>query len=110
MPRPIPTSTLALLLALLLVLPAACTPETGLEGKYQAQAQDGKTVTLTLKPDHTGEWDTATDNVPVRWEMRGGELLLHSKGGGVVRAAVVEGTLRVNLPGEGELVFRRPGR
>lgn len=88
---------------------AGCEGSPGVEGKYLAQAQDGKNVTLTLKAGFTGEWETATDSVPVRWELRGGEVWLHSKSGGILRGILQDGTLRVMLPDEGELVFTRPG-
>lgn len=91
------------------LLMAGCEGSPGLEGKYLAQGQDGKSVTLTLKPGFTGEWETATDSVPVRWEVRGGEVWLHSKNGGILRGKIQDGALRVSLPGEGELVFSRPG-
>jgi len=97
-----------LCVAALLVL-AGCEGSPGVEGKYLAQGQDGKNVTLTLKAGFTGEWETATDSVPVRWEVRGGEVWLHSKSGGILRGILQDGTLRVVLPGEGELVFARPG-
>jgi hypothetical protein len=103
---------MAKIIALLLAVAAlavSCGGSSGVEGKYVAQGQDGKNVTLTLKAGFTGEWETATDSVSVRWEARGSEIWLHSKGGGVLRGAWTDGALRVALPGEGELVFVRPG-
>jgi hypothetical protein len=97
----------ALALALLL---AACDSSPGAQGKYVAATQDGRAVTLTLKPGFTGDWETPTDSVPVRWEERRGEIWLHAKGGGVLRGVPRDGALVVTLPGEGELVFRRPGK
>lgn len=96
-------------LALTLLL-TACDPSTGAQGKYLAATHDGRTVTLTLKPGFTGDWETPTDSVPVRWEERRGEIWLHSKGGGVLRGVMRDGALVVTLPGEGELVFKRPGK
>ena len=53
-------------LAALMVLAGCDSASSGLEGKYVAELQDGKTVTLTLKPGFTGEWETVTDAVPLR--------------------------------------------
>ena len=99
---------IALLLAVA-ALAGSCGGSAGVEGKYVAQGPDGKNVTLTLKTGFTGEWETHTDSVSVRWEARGAEIWLHSKGGGVLRGVWADGALRVALPGEGELVFVRPG-
>jgi len=97
------------LLLALAALAASCSDSSGVEGKYVALGADGKNVTLTLKKGFTGEWETHTDAVSVRWEAKGSEIWLHSKGGGVLRGVWADGTLRVALPGEGELVFVRPG-
>ncbi|MBI4805716.1 MAG: hypothetical protein HY795_10835 [Desulfovibrio sp.] len=99
---------IALLFALA-AMAASCSGSSGAEGKYVAQGADGKIVTLTLKAGFTGEWETHTDAVSVRWEARGSEIWLHSKGGGVLRGVWSDGALRIALPGEGELVFVRPG-
>lgn len=87
----------------------ACADQPGLEGKYAARGRDGAAVSLTLKAGYTGEWETSTDSVPLRWEIREGRLLLHSKNGGVLSGAIDGQRLVVTLPGEGELVFTRPG-
>lgn len=94
-------------LALTSTLLLSCSSSPDLEGKYSALGQDGKQATLTLKPGFTGEWATSTDATPVRWEIRGGELLLHGKSGGVLRGTLERDGVRVALPGEGELLFRR---
>jgi hypothetical protein len=98
--------SLLLWLATLALLPC-CSPPPDIEGKYSAQGQDGKVVTLTLKSGYAGEWTTATDATPVRWEIRDGKLLLHGKGGGVLLGVLEDNALRVALPGEGELRFHR---
>jgi hypothetical protein len=97
------------LIFVLVAMVASCSGSSGAEGKYVAQGADGKNVTLILKAGFTGEWETHTDAVSVRWETRGSEIWLHSKGGGVLRGVWSDGKLRVALPGEGELVFIRPG-
>ncbi|MGE4299307.1 MAG: hypothetical protein AB7E47_14920 [Desulfovibrionaceae bacterium] len=99
-------AVLATILAATLV---GCGGSPGVEGKYTAHGASGKTVSLTLKPDASGEWETATDAVSLRWEASDGKVWLHSKNGGVIQAEIRDGTLAVTLPGEGDLIFRRPG-
>lgn len=99
----------ALIGIVLAAMLAGCQGAPGVEGKYSAAAQDGRTVSLNLKSGYQGEWETSTDTVALRWEVRGGEVWLHSKSGGVIRGTVENGRIRVSLPGEGELVFSRPG-
>lgn len=99
-------TTQILLMALMLL--AGCeTTSSNLEGKYVAERQDGKAVTLTLKPGFTGEWETSTDAVTVRWEVKDEEIWLHAKSGGLLRGRIDGHTLHVELPGEEVFVFKR---
>ncbi len=98
----------ARMLLVALTLLAGCDSASScLEGKYAAQRQDGKPITLTLKSDFTGEWETATDAVALRWEVKGGELWLHAKSGGLLNARIDGRSLYVALPNEEEFTFRR---
>lgn len=98
----------ARMLLVALTLLAGCdSASSGLDGKYTAQGQDGKPMTLLLKTDFTGSWETATDAVALRWEVKDDELWLHAKSGGLLRGRIDGRILHVALPGEGEFTFRR---
>lgn len=98
---------LAIVLLLALSLAGCDSASSGLEGTYGALRLDGKTVTLTLKPDFTGAWETPTDTVAVRWEVKGEEVWLHAKSGGLLRGRIDGRTLHVRFSDEEVFVFTR---
>ena len=104
---------LCIVLAALVFLLPACgggAPSVQPAGKYVATAHGGggeKTVTLELNEGGEGSWSTEDDAVPFKWDVRDNTALLHTKAGGVIEAAIVEGGLRVDLPGVGGLTFAK---
>jgi len=95
-----------LFIALLLLTLAACSSDKETTaGKYIAQGKDTKVV-LTLNEDGRGIWSTDTDEIPFKWSLRkNGQLWLHTKTGGVIQSKLIEGKIRITLPGVEELIF-----
>jgi len=93
------------ILFLILTL-AACSPSKDtVAGKYTAKGNDTEVV-LTLKENGRGTWSTDMDEISFKWSIRkGGQLWLHTKEGGVVQGELVEGRIKLTLPGVDELVF-----
>lgn len=98
------------LVFLLSLLLASCARDPALPGKYVASRslEAGTAVVLVLKADGRGNLSFGTEEAPVRWSSSGrsGEVLLHTRDGGVVRARLSpQGQLEMDLPGSGRLVF-----
>jgi hypothetical protein len=86
----------------------ACSSATDPSGRYVSV--DGQpAVQLDLKQDGKGEWTTDIDAVPVQWEVRGGEVWLHTKTGGVIKGTLSGGTLVFDLPGAPGFTLQRNG-
>ena len=87
----------------------ACTDQRVFEGTYTANegAQEGR-ITLTLRAGGEGTWETSTDTVAFRWKVRKAEIWLHTRTGGVVLGKVVDqNRLSVDVPGVGNVLFKR---
>ena len=89
---------------------AGCGPGTQHVGTYIAEIKDsphhGET-TLELKETGTGVWKVGDDEVTFSWLVKGNELRLHTKNGGVIVASLDNQIIRVTLPGSKELFFRK---
>ncbi|KUG28200.1 hypothetical protein ASZ90_001937 [hydrocarbon metagenome] len=97
---------------LLVILMAACGRSSVVSGQYEASYGEGgreKTIVLELREGGQGSWTADGESIAFKWDVRGGEVLLHTKAGGVIRVAVNGEELTTDLPGVGKLVFRRPG-
>ena len=106
-----PGSLLPVLFCLLLFTTAAgCGPGTQHAGTYIAETRDfphrGET-TLELKETGTGVWKAGDDEVPFSWLVKGNELRLHTKNGGVIVGNLDNQVIRVTLPGSKELSFKK---
>ena len=86
----------------------ACGAREDMVGSYHAAGHGGVDVSLVLHEGGKGTWTTDEADVPLTWELKGDELWLHTRAGGVL-SGVVEGggVVRMDLPGVGELVFRQ---
>jgi len=86
------------------------SPAARLPGSWEAETAEGRVV-LVLQEDGKGVWRTELDEAPFRWSMKGERLVLHTRSGGAVAASLPsDGTLRLNMPGVGELLFSRTER
>ena len=86
----------------------ACGAHEDMVGTYYAAGEAGVEVSLALHDGGKGTWTTDEADVPLTWELKGGELWLHTRAGGVLSGAVEGGgVVRMDLPGVGELVFRQ---
>jgi hypothetical protein len=106
-----PVFLLSVLSFLLLFTAAAgCGPGTQHVGTYIAEIKDsphhGET-TLELKETGTGVWKVGDDEVTFSWLVKGNELRLHTKNGGVIVASLDNQIIRVTLPGSKELFFKK---
>lgn len=87
-----------------------CDRHEGIVGKYRAvndQAKGHLTATLELKANGKGLWSIETDNAPFRWNLHQNTIRLHTQSGGIIEGIVDNGTIRINLPGSGIIIFKR---
>lgn len=97
-------------LFLFLILLAACDAKDKVAGNYQSEGQDvpgqGETV-LDLKPNGDGSWKSGGEEIPFAWNLKGAELRINTKGGGVIVGGLDGDTIRLTLPGNKKMTFRR---
>jgi len=106
-----PVFLLSVLFFLLLFTAAAgCGSGTQHVGTYIAEIKDSphrSETTLELKETGTGVWKVGDDEVTFSWLVKGNELRLHTKNGGVIVGSLDNQIIRVTLPGSKELFFKK---
>ncbi|NMC49702.1 MAG: hypothetical protein GYA47_09815 [Desulfovibrio sp.] len=104
-------SLLMVLVVLAVSTSAACDRSPPLAGRYEAVHDagggPGRPLVLELGEAGQGAWNTDSESIAFKWDVKGKELWLHTRAGGVIQAAVVGRELVVDMPGAGRLVFRR---
>jgi hypothetical protein len=101
----------ASLLTLCMLLTLGCPRGEDIRGRYEAEAgADSPAVILELKEEGKGGWVVEGVTAPFSWELRGQEVVLYTKSGGIL-AGTLEHTdsgerrITLDLPGVGRLVF-----
>ncbi|MEF3698374.1 hypothetical protein [Desulfolutivibrio sp.] len=97
---------------LLILMTVACGRSSPVSGNYEASYGESgrdKTIVLELREGGQGSWTADGESIAFKWDVRDGEVLLHTKAGGVIRAVARGEVLTTDLPGVGKLVFRRQG-
>ncbi len=88
---------------------AGCGPSTAHVGTYIAQvkALHHHETTLELKETGVGAWRVGDDEVAFSWYVKGNELRLNTKSGGVIVGSLENGVIHVTLPGSEDLFFKK---
>ncbi len=97
-------------LFLLLILVSACGSKNEVAGNYQASGKDfpgEATTVLELKANGEGAWKSGGEEIPFSWYLKGAELRINTKGGGVIVGDIERDTIRLTLPGSKQLTFRK---
>lgn len=97
-------------LCLLLILILSCGSKDRFIGAYQAELKDSPKraeAVLELKADGDGVWRVGDDEVPFSWYIKGGELRVNTKGGGVIVGAVENDAIHITLPGSKTMSFKK---
>jgi hypothetical protein len=87
-----------------------CGPSTAQVGTYTAEIKDSprhNETTLELKETGVGVWRVGDDEVTFSWYVKGNELRLNTRNGGVIVGSLVKGVIHVSLPGSQELFFKK---
>ncbi len=99
-------------LALGLLCLAGCRgPVEDLVGDYESERVDPRPARLTLRTDGGGSLTVGAEEAPFRWEVRQeGQVMLHTRQGGVITARQSRGALELDMPGLGREIFRKKTR
>jgi len=95
---------------LLLILAAACGSKDEVAGSYQAAGKEmpGQVATvLELKANGDGAWKSGGEEIPFSWHLKGRELRINTKGGGVIVGDLEKDTVHLTLPGKEKMIFRK---
>ncbi|WP_028573606.1 hypothetical protein [Desulfonatronovibrio hydrogenovorans] len=92
---------------LLLIVISACTDQSAMTGTYKGAEKDAPGVQsqIVLKDNGEGTWETDIDLVQFRWKVRGSEIWLHTKTGGVILGTLTPDGFHLDLPNVGTFVF-----
>jgi hypothetical protein len=95
---------------LLLIFAAACGSKDEVAGNYQSEGKDlpGQVATLIeLKANGDGAWKSDGEEIPFSWHLKGGELRINTKGGGVIVGDLEKDTVHLTLPGKEKMTFKK---
>lgn len=97
------------LFALLLLVSCGSRDQT--VGTYVSNASESPRqteTTLELKESGAGMWKVADEEISFSWYVKGKELRVHTKSGGVIVGALDNDVIHITLPGsKQELTFRK---
>ena len=90
-----------------------CGGNEDLSGRYRAESRGEdppQTVTLELNENGQGTWKISGDQVTFKWEVRGREIRLHTREGGVATGLREGKAIHLQMPGMPPLTFQRQAR
>lgn len=76
------------------------------EGEARFQGRQDEVV-LELDPGGKGVWRVGADEVPFSWYVKGDELRVNTRTGGVITGSIRGNTLEITLPGSMKMTFRK---
>lgn len=97
-------------LCFLLTLVIACGSKEKFIGSYKADATGSPRQTETLielKANGDGIWKVGDEEVPFSWYIKGDELRVNTKGGGVLVGSIEKDTIQITLPGTKTMSFKK---
>ncbi|MGD2127342.1 MAG: hypothetical protein PVG99_14775 [Desulfobacteraceae bacterium] len=97
-------------ICVLLTLHISCTSKEKYAGTYKAEGAEtaGQAETyIELKENGEGAWRTGDEEVSFTWYLKGGELRLNTKEGGVIVGQIQDGTFQITLPGAMRMSFKK---
>ncbi len=81
----------------------SCESKERYAGKYVASGKEE--ISLDLKPSGEGSWALGDKEVAFSWYIKGGDLRVNTKEGGVLVGKIEGNTIKVTLPARGEISF-----
>lgn len=77
---------------------------------YKAQGEEStkdSEIYIELKEDGEGAWRVLDDEVSFTWYLKGDELRLNTKLGGVIVGKIQDDTIEITLPGARTMSFKK---
>ena len=93
-------------LGLFLAVCLSCESKDKYAGTYEAQDMRGE-VRIELKPSGEGVWIAGTKEVSFSWYIKGGDLRVNTKEGGVLVGKFEGNDSRITLPVRGTMVLKK---
>jgi hypothetical protein len=97
-------------LFLLLVLMFSCESKDKYAGLYKAEGKatpKQAEITVELKANGDGLWRVGDEEVSFSWDIKGGELRVNTKGGGVIVGKIEKDTIQMTLPNMKTVTFKK---
>ncbi|MDQ1333840.1 MAG: hypothetical protein QG552_790 [Thermodesulfobacteriota bacterium] len=105
-----PIGPLILCLVVVPLLAGCQQDKKDIEGRYTARssiARQTVSIVLELQSGGRGSWSIEEDRLPFTWQVKGNELWLHTRTGGIIVGQISGETLDLKLPGVGSFSFTR---
>jgi hypothetical protein len=97
-------------LFLLLIFVTACGSKDNVAGNYQAEGKDspGQVETvIELKANGEGAWKSGGEEISFSWYIKGSELRINTKGGGVIVGDIERYNIHLTLPDNKKMTFKK---
>jgi hypothetical protein len=94
------------LVCLSLAICFSCESKDKYAGTYEAKDKRGE-VRVELKASGEGVWIAGTQEVSFTWYIKGGDLRVNTKEGGVLVGKFEGNDIRITLPVRGEMVLKK---
>ena len=97
-------------LCLLLILMVSCGSNDQFIGTYKAEVKDSPkqaATVLEVKANGDGIWKVGDAEVPFSWYIKGGELRVNTKGGGVIVGTIESDIIHITFPDSKILSFKK---
>jgi hypothetical protein len=92
----------------LLTLIISCGSKEEFTGTYKAAGGDSPKqaeMEIELKTNGAGIWRVSDEEVPFAWYIKGEELRVNTKGGGVIVGTIEKDTIHISLPGSNKMIY-----
>ena len=104
------TRGLGILLFLCVLITNGCDSPKRYRGAYVCLSEGNPPQTETvieLNEGDSGVWTTNGKEVSFRWSIKGTEIRLHTKEGGVITGKIKNDTITITLPGDKMMSFKK---
>jgi len=84
----------------------SCESKDKYAGTYETKDKGGE-VRVELKANGEGVWVAGTQEVSFAWYIKGGDLRINTKEGGVLVGKIEGNAIRITLPVRGEMILKK---
>jgi hypothetical protein len=95
---------------LILTFPSSCGRKDIYEGIYKAQEEETAKYSgnqLELMEKGQAVWRVTDDEVSFKWDIKGSEIWLSTKSGGIIIGEIHGNTIDITLPGAKKMSFKK---